>query len=156
MGLLHQGKRRLLRRTGLTGRRSQSGCDRTRPAVDQGPSAAGRMTPTGTELPTFPWDTIAEQKDLARAHPDGIVDLSVGTPVDPVAPRIRDALAAVSDVPGYPATHGTVELRTAALEALSRRHGVTGIEPDAVLPTIGSKEMVAWLPTLLGDRKSDV
>jgi len=108
------------------------------------------MTPTGPELPTFPWDIIAEQKNLARGHPDGIVDLSVGTPVDPVSPRIREALASVSEVPGYPATHGTPELRTAAVDALWRRHGVTGIEPDAVLPTIGSKEMVAWLPTLLG------
>lgn len=108
------------------------------------------MTPTGPELPTFPWDTIAEQKALASAHPDGLVDLSVGTPVDAVAPGVREALASVSELPGYPATHGTAELRAAAVDALRRRHGVTGIEPDAVLPTIGSKEMVAWLPTLLG------
>jgi succinyldiaminopimelate transaminase len=31
-----------------------------------------------------------------------------------------------------------------------RRRGVPGVNPDAVLPTIGSKELVAWLPTLLG------
>lgn len=107
------------------------------------------MTPTGPELPTFPWDTIAEYKTMASSHPDGLVDLSVGTPVDPVAPQIREALASVSEQPGYPATHGTAELREAAVDALGRRHGVTGIEPDAVLPTIGSKEMVAWLPSLL-------
>src|SRR5690606_11237973 len=86
----------------------------------------------------------------ARAHPGGIVDLSVGTPVDPVPDSIRVALASVSDIPGYPATHGTPELRETVVEALRRRHGVTGVEPDAVLPTIGSKELVAWLPTLLG------
>src|SRR5699024_6476042 len=150
MGRLHQGECGLLRRTRLTGRRGQGGRDSPRPAVDQGSSTAGRMTPTGPELPAFPWDTIAEQKALAGSHPDGLVDLSVGTPVDPVSPRIREALAVVSDQPGYPATHGTPELRGAAVEALSRRHGVTGIDQEAVLPTIGSKEMVAWLPTLLG------
>ena len=47
-------------------------------------------------LPEFPWDTLADAKALAGAHPDGIVDLSVGTPVDPVAPLIQEALAAAS------------------------------------------------------------
>ena len=32
----------------------------------------------------------------------------------------------------------------------ARRRGVPGVDPDGVLPTIGSKELVAWLPTLLG------
>ena len=44
---------------------------------------------------------------MARAHPGGIVDLSVGTPVDPVPDLVREALAAASDAPGYPATTGT-------------------------------------------------
>lgn len=101
-------------------------------------------------LPDFPWDSLAEQSRRARAHPGGIVDLSVGTPVDPVPEPVREALASVSDIPGYPTTHGTAALRSAAVEALGRRHGVEGIDPDAVLPTIGSKELVAWLPTLLG------
>ncbi|TNC20811.1 succinyldiaminopimelate transaminase [Amycolatopsis alkalitolerans] len=101
-------------------------------------------------LPDFPWDSLAGAKATANAHPGGVVDLSVGTPVDPVAPAIRDALASVSEIPGYPQTHGTPALRAAAVEALRRRHGVTGLEPDAVLPTIGSKELVAWLPKLLG------
>ncbi|MFC4004243.1 succinyldiaminopimelate transaminase [Prauserella oleivorans] len=101
-------------------------------------------------LPDFPWDSLADHTAKARAHPDGIVDLSVGTPVDPVPPAIRDALASVSDIPGYPMTHGTPELREVAVEALRRRHGVVGIDPAAVLPTIGSKELVAWLPMLLG------
>lgn len=108
------------------------------------------MSSAGPALPSFPWDTIAEQKELARAHPDGIVDLSVGTPVDSVPPRIRDALTSAAEAPGYPATHGTPRLREAAVEALRRRHGISDVEPDAVLPTIGSKEMVAWLPRLLG------
>jgi succinyldiaminopimelate transaminase len=101
-------------------------------------------------LPVFPWDTLADVTALARSHPDGIVDLSVGTPVDPVAPLIRDALAAASAAPGYPTTAGTPALRASAVAALSRRYGITGLADDAVLPVIGTKELIAWLPTLLG------
>lgn len=102
------------------------------------------------DLPDFPWDALAGPKARAQAHPDGIVDLSMGTPVDPVPDVLRAALGSVADVPGYPATHGTPALREAAVAAMERRFGVTGLSPDAVLPTIGSKELVAWLPTLLG------
>ncbi|MYW90527.1 succinyldiaminopimelate transaminase [Amycolatopsis rubida] len=109
-----------------------------------------------TRLPDFPWDSLAEVKARAQAHPGGIVDLSVGTPVDPVPDSIRAALASVSEIPGYPATHGTPELRETAVAALRRRYGITGVEPDAVLPTIGSKEAVAWLPRLLGFGPGDM
>jgi succinyldiaminopimelate transaminase len=101
-------------------------------------------------LPVFPWDTLADAAAQARAHPGGIVDLSVGTPVDPVAPLIRDALAAASAAPGYPATAGTPALRASAVAALDRRYGITGLPEHAVLPVIGTKELIAWLPTLLG------
>ena len=108
------------------------------------------------DLPVFPWDTLADATALARSHPDGIVDLSVGTPVDPVAPVIRDALAAASSAPGYPTTAGTPALRASAVAALSRRYGVTNVADDAVLPAIGTKELIAWLPTLLGLGSDDV
>ena len=98
----------------------------------------------------FPWDTLADVTATARAHRDGIVDLSVGTPVDPVAPVIRDALAAASAEPGYPTTAGTPALRESAVAALHRRYSITGLAPAAVLPVIGTKELIAWLPTLLG------
>ncbi len=100
-------------------------------------------------LPTFPWDTLSEATALAKAHPDGIVDLSVGTPVDPVAPLIREALAAAASAPGYPTTAGTAALRAAAVGALARRYGITGLTESAILPAIGTKELIAWLPTLL-------
>lgn len=104
----------------------------------------------------FPWDTLADVTALARAHPDGIVDLSVGTPVDEVAPVIREALAAASASAGYPATAGTPALRASAAAALRRRYGITGLADDAVLPVIGTKELIAWLPTLLGLGADDV
>jgi succinyldiaminopimelate transaminase len=107
-------------------------------------------------LPVFPWDTLADVTALARSHADGIVDLSVGTPVDPVAPLIREALTAASGAPGYPTTAGTPALRASAAAALHRRYGITGLADDAVLPVIGTKELIAWLPTLLGIGSDDV
>lgn len=101
-------------------------------------------------MPAFPWDTLSDVTALARAHPGGIVDLSVGTPVDPVAPVIREALAAAGSSPGYPTTAGTPALREAAVAALQRRYGISGLSTDAVLPVIGTKELIAWLPTLVG------
>jgi len=110
---------------------------------------------TRRALPDFPWDSLAGAAAVARSHHDGVVDLSVGTPVDPVPDAVGEALRAAWDSPGYPQTWGTPALREAAVGALSRRHGAglsgtEGLDPDAVLPTIGSKELVAWLPTLLG------
>ncbi|EOM76126.1 succinyldiaminopimelate transaminase [Rhodococcus rhodnii] len=111
--------------------------------------------PVASSLPDFPWDSLADVKASARSHPDGIVDLSVGTPVDAVAPVIQEALASVAAVPGYPTTAGTVELREAAAEALARRFSLT-VRPGAVLPVIGTKELIAWLPRLLGFGADDL
>jgi succinyldiaminopimelate transaminase len=111
---------------------------------------------TRTELPDFPWDALLPYRDKAARHPEGVVDLAIGTPVDPVPASIQAALASVAELPGYPYTHGTPELRAAVVDSLARRHGITGLEPDAVLPTIGSKELVAWLPRLLGVGPGDL
>jgi succinyldiaminopimelate transaminase len=73
----------------------------------------------------------------------------VGTPVDPVPAVVRRALADAADSPGYPATAGTPALREAAAGWLARQHGVT-VDPASVLPVIGTKELVAGLPALLG------
>jgi succinyldiaminopimelate transaminase len=107
-------------------------------------------------LPDFPWDLIAEQMARARRHPDGVVDLSMGTPVDPVPEVVSSALSVGADESGYPATYGTEELRAAAVGRLERQHGLVGLDPAAVLPSIGSKELIAWLPTLLGAGPGDV
>lgn len=108
------------------------------------------------ELPDYPWDAMAPFAATARAHPDGIVDLSIGSPVDPTPPLVRDALASATDAHGYPATAGTPALRDAIVDWYARRRGVTGLDGAAVLPTIGSKEFVAWLPFMLGLGEGDV
>ncbi|BFO15049.1 hypothetical protein SHKM778_14370 [Streptomyces sp. KM77-8] len=41
------------------------------------------MSAVSDRLPAFPWDKLEPYKKTAAAHPDGIVDLSVGTPSTP-------------------------------------------------------------------------
>jgi succinyldiaminopimelate transaminase len=112
--------------------------------------AAPRWSSPATRLPDFPWDLLAEAKATASAHDHGVVDLSIGTPVDPVPTSVRSALSAAADAPGYPTVHGTLSLRRAYSEWLERAHGVPDLDPQHVLPTIGSKELVASLPAQLG------
>lgn len=110
-----------------------------------------KRTKVADRLPDFPWDSLAEAKAKATSHPDGIVDLSVGTPVDPVSPAIQLALTESAAEPGYPQTKGTPELREAIVGAMERRFQVRGLDADTqVLPVIGTKEAIAWMPTLLG------
>lgn len=108
------------------------------------------------DLDDYPWDSVAPFAAQARRHPDGIVDLSIGSPVDPTPPLVREALAASTDSHAYPQTVGTPALREAIADWFARRRGVAGLTPDHVLPTIGSKELVALLPTLLDLGPGDV
>lgn len=107
-------------------------------------------------LPDFPWDSLTPYIERASAHPEGIVNLSVGTPVDPTPAVVREALSQAADAPGYPTTHGTLALREAVAQWFARRRGVPGLDPQHVLPTVGSKEFVALLPAMLGLGTGDV
>jgi succinyldiaminopimelate transaminase len=119
---------------------------------------------TVLRLPDFPWDSLAPTKERASAFSDpglgaageGLVDLSVGTPVDPTPAVVREALAEASDAHGYPLTWGTADLREAVVTWFAARRGVPDVDPAGVLPTIGSKELVAWLPLLMGLGPGDV
>lgn len=116
-------------------------------------TAPARRAPL-ERLPEFPWDSLASYRELAAAHPEGVIDLSVGTPVDEVDPLIQQGLQFGAAAPGYPATAGTPQLREAIVTAMERRFGVTGLSAIAgssnVLPVVGTKEAIAWLPFLLG------
>lgn len=117
-------------------------------------SAARKRVTPGSLLPQFPWDSLTRAKATAAAHEEGMVNLSVGTPVDEVASIIRQGLSEGAAAPSYPQTVGTPELRAAIVAAMARRYGVTGLESAVnggnVLPVIGTKEAIGWLPFLLG------
>jgi succinyldiaminopimelate transaminase len=112
--------------------------------------------PVSARLPDFPWDHLTSYAATARAHPEGIVDLSVGTPVDPTPRIVRDALAAAADSPGYPFTVGLPSTRQAIIDWLCRKFGVTGLGLDGVLPVIGSKELISSLALHLGVGQGDL
>jgi succinyldiaminopimelate transaminase len=110
----------------------------------------------GLSLPDYPWEAMAPYLARATEHPGGAVNLSIGTPVDPTPGLIQEALKAAADAPGYPTVHGTVPLREAIAAWFDRRRGVPGLDPRNIMPTVGSKELVAWLPLLLGLQPGDV
>ncbi len=109
-----------------------------------------------SRLPDFPWDSLAGARQRASAHPGGIVDLSVGTPVDPTPTIVREALIAHADAPGYPTTWGTAQLRSAIIDYLQTRWTSVPLQDANVLPVVGTKELVALLPSQLGLGPDDV
>lgn len=76
-------------------------------------------------------------------------DLSIGSPVDPTPALVQEALAAAADSPGYPTVAGAPATNASFSAWMRRRAGVTAQDLGAI-PSIGSKELVALLPMLLG------
>jgi succinyldiaminopimelate transaminase len=104
--------------------------------------------------PPYPHDRLAGHKARAEAVPGGIVDASVGTPVDPLPEVARAALveaAAAASATGYPPTIGSTAYRAAAAGWIGRRFGCA-LDASAVVACIGTKELVASLPRALSLR----
>ena len=101
-------------------------------------------------LPDFPWDTLSTETALAHAHADGIVDLSVGTPVDETPAIAQAALRDAANAPGYPTVWGTKALHEATISYLHSRWSAPAMTERHVATAVGTKEVVGWLPTLLG------
>ena len=101
---------------GSPGGAAKTGQDRQGPPAGRRPAAAGAKAPDGSAraagrgrhaLPDFPWDSLAGARARAAQHPDGVVDLSIGTPVDDTPAVLSRALAAAGNAPGYPTALGT-------------------------------------------------
>lgn len=107
-------------------------------------------------LPEYPWEQLAPYRDLAAQHRDGVADLSIGTPVDSTPEVVRQALSDAGDAPGYPTADGTAELREAIAGWYRRRRYAVEVTEAHVVPSIGSKEFIAWLPLLLGIGPGDI
>lgn len=107
-------------------------------------------TPGGFVPPPYPHDRLDALRRLADAVPGGVVDCSIGNPVDPIPEVALHALARAA--PGsmsYPPSIGTVELREAAADWIERRFGLHLDPEHEVIATVGTKEFVASLPHLL-------
>ena len=106
-------------------------------------------------LPDFPWDELDQARAKAASHPGGLIDLSVGSPVDPTPRFIAEALSQAGDSHGYPTVFGSDHTRQALARWWAEVRGASAVSPLGVMPTIGSKEMVGLLPLLLGLGPSD-
>ncbi|MEF2736052.1 MAG: succinyldiaminopimelate transaminase [Bifidobacterium choerinum] len=108
----------------------------------------------------YDWSRIAQYKDRAREFAGGMIDLSIGSPVDDVPEAVRVALADAASAAngyGYPATVGTAELRAALHEWFRDCRDVELAQIGAdVVPTVGSKEAVAMMASLLHLGAGDV
>jgi succinyldiaminopimelate transaminase len=109
-----------------------------------------------TALPEYPWQSLKPFSEKAALHKDGAIDLSVGSPIDETPKVVQDALKHSSNAPGYPSTAGSIQFRESVVNWFAARRGVVGLDPEQVMPTIGSKELISWLPVLLGIGKGDV
>jgi succinyldiaminopimelate transaminase len=95
--------------------------------------------------PIYPFDKLAPFEAKANELDGGVVDLSVGAPVDPPLPAVLEALASSGLERGYPASIGIGPLREAAGEWMRRRLGVD-VPAAQIAACIGTKELVAGLP----------
>src|SRR3954470_5751894 len=102
--------------------------------------------------PPYPHDRLADLKEIAAGVPGGLVDCSVGTPVDPMPEvAVRALVDAAAGATGYPATIGSLAYRTAAAAWIARRFACS-VTPDDVVAVVGTKELVASLPRALSLR----
>jgi len=98
--------------------------------------------------PPYPYDRLERLAPIAAKHEGGVVDLSIGTPMDPPPPDVVAALSTSDAERGYPASIGTAALRDAATRWIARRFAVA-VDPALVGACIGTKEFVGTLPQWL-------
>jgi succinyldiaminopimelate transaminase len=109
---------------------------------------------SGFVPPPYPYDRLDRFKPLAERHDGGLVDLSIGTPIDPPPDAVIAALGSSGAERGYPPSIGSLELRTALQRWIGRRFDV--VVPVAQIGAcIGTKEFVGTLPQWLRLRRPD-
>ena len=78
------------------------------------------------DLADYPWDAVAPYAERAAQHPDGIVDLSIGSPVDRDAAGRRRAL--------WPTRPTRTPIRRRSARPPCARRSSTGTRADAACP----------------------
>ncbi|MGH9122933.1 MAG: aminotransferase class I/II-fold pyridoxal phosphate-dependent enzyme, partial [Acidimicrobiales bacterium] len=101
--------------------------------------------------PPYPYDRLEPARAKAEALEGGMVDVSIGTPMDPPPLGVLDVLGEGEkgrEVRSYPPSAGTPVLRRAAAEWMARRFAVD-VPTEAVAACVGTKELVASVPQWL-------
>ena len=104
--------------------------------------------------PPYPYDRLDRFKPLAERLDGGLVDLSIGTPIDAPPDAVVAVLGSSGAERGYPPSIGSLELRTAARRWIDRRFDVD-VPVEQIGACIGTKEFVGTLPQWLRLRRPD-
>ena len=115
-----------------------------------------RISPTLTEMATYPFVRLEEARRRLESNGVPVIDFGKGDPNEPTDARIREALvASLGERSSYPLAQGLPELRAAAAAWCERRFGVS-LDPDReLIPTLGSKEAIFSLAQVLVDPHSE-
>ncbi len=101
------------------------------------------LSPGIRNVEPYPFEALDRRKADALASGRDLIDFGVGDPREVTAPFIREAFgAAIEPISSYPRAAGLPELRGAIAGWLERRFQVTVDADTAVLPLLGSKEIV--------------
>lgn len=104
--------------------------------------------------PPYPYDRLAEIKEIADRHEGGAIDCSIGTPVDAPPSLVLDELARGVAARSYPPSAGTPTYRQAAADWLHRRFDVN-VPTTQIAACVGTKEFVASTAQYLHLRTPD-
>lgn len=109
---------------------------------------------SGFNPPPYPYDRLDSIIEIAQSWTGGMVDLSVGTPIDSPMGIVVDALSSSNLERGYPTSLGSKRLRESMARWLNRRFGIT-ISEGSIASCIGTKEFVASTPWYLKLRQPE-
>ena len=109
----------------------------------------------GFNPPPYPYDRLDELKPLGAHHDGGIVDCSIGTPMDAPPPGVIAALGNSNAERGYPPSIGTPEFREAVATWTSHRLGCELDPAKEIAAAVGTKEFVVGLPHWMKLRRPD-
>ena len=96
--------------------------------------------------PPYPYDRLDELKASGERHPGGLVDCSIGTPIDPPPASVVAALSTSEAERSYPPSIGTEAFREQVAAWSHTRFGVRIDPASEVAAAVGTKEFVAGLP----------
>lgn len=109
----------------------------------------------GFKPPPYPYDRLDDLKPLADHHEGGIVDCSIGTPIDPPPDRVVEALASSGMERSYPPSIGTLAFREKVAEWMLDSFGCNIDPASQIAAAVGTKEFVAGLPHWMKLRSPD-
>ncbi len=103
----------------------------------------------------YPFVLMSQARDAARARGIDVIDFTLGEPQEETPAFIAETLIAAlraEPVSAYPSALGLAELRAAIADWVTLRTGAR-LDPDTqVIPTLGAKELVYSLASVLVDR----